>query len=196
MICKGCSVDKPESSFRQGRSMCYRCVYLRGRKKKNATRRISTDQVSVRSKAQERASRYHKKRREKGLEKAYRESSVRRWLCGRTRTSKVAAKRKDKIYSVSLDFLCALYERQFGRCAISDLPMTTKFHSPYAISIDRVDSDEGYTEGNVQLVCQAINLAKARHDNSVMVEFVNSIKEAGRNDRTAGREVKAGPGAE
>lgn len=181
MRCKECGVNKPKSYFRKGRLSCYRCVYLKSRKRMNVYRRKRYNTIpSVRSKEQERNRLNQKRRREKGLEKQYRQSSVRRWLCGRTRTCKVGAKRKDKSYQINLDFLCSLYKKQGGKCAISNLQMDTKFKSPYAISIDRTDSEKGYVVGNVQLVCQAINLAKNKHSNAIMIEFTNSIRKTKR----------------
>lgn len=72
-------------------------------------------------------------------------------------------KRLDRDYS--LDFLLSLYKNQNGLCALSKVPMTWSANEgrvPTNISIDRIDSNLGYTEDNVQLVCRIVNIMK--HD--------------------------------
>ncbi len=48
------------------------------------------------------------------------------------------------------------------RCEVSGLPLTFggRKHDPWRPSVDRIDPDEGYTPGNVQIVCWIYNRAK------------------------------------
>ena len=63
---------------------------------------------------------------------------------------------------VSLEYLIALYEKQRGICAISSLPMhITTDQSDLSVSVDRIDINEGYVDGNVRLVCTRINLMRS-----------------------------------
>lgn len=65
----------------------------------------------------------------------------------------------------SIDFLCELYDAQQGLCALTGWPMTMVLGKGVIstnCSIDRIDSNIGYTENNIQLVCRAVNIAK--HD--------------------------------
>ena len=72
-------------------------------------------------------------------------------------------KHKGRNKTLTVPFLVDLYHKQNGRCAITNLPMTRKFGGGRCmtnISIDRIDSSEGYTPDNVQLVLLVVNLMK------------------------------------
>lgn len=65
--------------------------------------------------------------------------------------------------TLSLDFLEKLYYDQEGLCAITGLTLTftqNEGRCPTNVSIDRIDSSLGYTEANVQLVCNRVNVMK------------------------------------
>lgn len=63
---------------------------------------------------------------------------------------------------ISSDFLLNLYKSQNGKCFYSNLEMDLDLTRKNLknISIDRVDSNIGYTPENVVLCCLGINLAK------------------------------------
>lgn len=90
---------------------------------------------------------------------------------------------KSKSYrGITLDidykFLCELYNRQNGKCAISGLPMTYNVgagRNHYNISIDRIDSTKGYTKDNVQLVCVQVNMMKAEMQMEELYNFCDCI---------------------
>jgi len=73
---------------------------------------------------------------------------------------------------IDLNYLCLLWKSQNGKCAITGWQMTMRLADGVVAtnaSIDRIDSSIGYIEGNVQIVCRAVNVAK--HD-LTMDEFV------------------------
>ena len=77
--------------------------------------------------------------------------------------SKLLQKRREDKVNLSLAYLTKLYEGQDGKCAISGIPMTHqhglgKVHTN--ISIDRINPQGKYEEGNVQLVCMIVNRMK------------------------------------
>ena len=60
---------------------------------------------------------------------------------------------------IDLAHLMDLYEEQRGICALTGIPMhITTSESDMSVSPDRIDSDLGYSEGNVRLVCVRANL--------------------------------------
>lgn len=86
-------------------------------------------------------------------------------------------------FLVTKEYLQNVYERQGGLCAYTGVimlsPVTDKEHvaatgSPYLISLDRINSDFGYIEGNVQFICCWLNKAKGAmpHD-----KFQNIIED-------------------
>lgn len=95
------------------------------------------------------------------------------------RTAQKKRYRKDNqrfVVDLTIDILINLYYKQNGKCAISGLDMVHKFNSMYSISIDRIDGNVGYLDGNVQFVCQAINFMKNKRSNEEALEFVNKIR--------------------
>ncbi len=62
------------------------------------------------------------------------------------------------------DDLLLLWEKQHGRCAYCGTEMTYERggRKPTTVSIDRIDSSEGYTVSNVVLACTACNLGKGQ----------------------------------
>lgn len=83
-------------------------------------------------------------------------------------------------FDIDVKFLSELWDAQNGRCAISNIPM--KYHakgmgrkSLDSASLDRIDSDKGYTKDNVQFVAMAINLAKNIHSNEDMRSFLDKV---------------------
>jgi hypothetical protein len=68
-----------------------------------------------------------------------------------------------KEFNINSEFLKKLYNEQEGKCAISNIDMQYPLkgkRNNYVISLDRIDSEKGYIEGNVQLVCWAVNQMK------------------------------------
>ncbi len=68
---------------------------------------------------------------------------------------------------IDLAHLMDLYEEQRGICALTGIPMhTTTSESDMSVSPDRIDSDLGYSEGNVRLVCVRANLMMSNLDDA------------------------------
>jgi hypothetical protein len=65
---------------------------------------------------------------------------------------------------IDLDFLIKLFEQQNGRCAFTNVPMTT-YYGIEAICIDRISYNDGYIPDNVHLICQWAS--HARHHRSL-----------------------------
>lgn len=80
-----------------------------------------------------------------------------------------------RVLEIDIDYVLNLYKAQDGKCALTGLKMTHQFNDHFAISIDRVDSEVGYIPGNVQLVCQAVNLAKRHHSNESILTFFDAF---------------------
>lgn len=64
-------------------------------------------------------------------------------------------------YSLTLDYLDALWNKQDGRCAYTKLELSFGNHvDECTASLDRIDSSGDYIEGNVQFVHKTINKMK------------------------------------
>lgn len=82
-------------------------------------------------------------------------------------------------FDLTLESLLSLYNNQRGLCAVSGLEMTweetKETRTLTNISIDRIDSNKGYTLSNIQLVCVGINYMKCNVDNEIFLNFFNKI---------------------
>lgn len=95
-------------------------------------------------------------------------------------------KAKDRIpeSNITLADIKLQWERQQGRCAYTQLPITLKHDNggdvgkkPYQIaSLDRIDSAKPYNKGNIQFVSLSINLMKSTMSDEETKEFLVLIR--------------------
>lgn len=82
----------------------------------------------------------------------------------------------DYVYRVgsSQDFLCALTgdELEFTR---GGGQWMGKWCNPKSCTIDRIDSNKGYVEGNIQLVTWKANCLKQHLDNDEFIDFCKDV---------------------
>jgi len=83
-------------------------------------------------------------------------------------------------FNITTEYLYVLYEQQQGKCALSGLPLefksgTPSKKNPYGCSIDRIDSDVGYVEGNVRLLTHIVNNAKSTYTDSLLIEVAKKL---------------------
>lgn len=82
---------------------------------------------------------------------------------------------------LDVKYLKQLWENQKGICSYTGIKMLlpeTSAHvvrSPKKASLDRIDSSKEYVRGNVEFVCQAINLAKNAFTREEMKAFISEI---------------------
>ena len=80
--------------------------------------------------------------------------------------AKQSAQYRKLAFNLTLPFLKTLWERQKGICPYSGLTMVLPdkpkdvLSSPYQASIDRIISNKGYTQDNVEFVLLFVNLGK------------------------------------
>lgn len=70
--------------------------------------------------------------------------------------------RKRYAVTITLDDLFEIWNRQEGRCALTDYEMVTSGsqYEPMKASLDRIDSNGIYEKENVRLVCLWSNIAR------------------------------------
>lgn len=78
---------------------------------------------------------------------------------------------------VTLKELMQIWDAQDGCCVLSGIKMTWGMgtYYPTSISIDRINSDIGYTKENVRLICYAINAMKGVWDDKHVIEMSLAI---------------------
>ena len=85
---------------------------------------------------------------------------------------------REKIpFDVSIEYLWELFLEQDRKCNISGIEIYfgKTNTDPRTASLDRVDSSEGYVEGNVQWVHKDINLMKRTLDQDYFIDLCKKI---------------------
>jgi hypothetical protein len=93
---------------------------------------------------------------------------------------KAGAELRGLIWNLSLDDLADLYEEQKQRCALTDLDIAFPLvgHPQKALaSIDRIDSNVGYTIENIQWVHKDVNLMKQNLSEDILLKLCKQIVE-------------------
>ena len=97
---------------------------------------------------------------------------------------KKQAKRRNKIFLLTKDYMMNLWEQQDGKCAISGeiLFMPEKAREQRGpkctASIDRIDNSKGYIEDNVQWVLKSVNRMRREYS---MEEYIQVCKKVAKN---------------
>lgn len=92
---------------------------------------------------------------------------------------KHSAAQKSLALEVPIDYLWELYLNQKGRCAFTGWPI--KFHATYrakktkTASLDRIDSSQGYVEGNLQWVHRDVNKLKKNMSDERFLELCSAV---------------------
>lgn len=92
------------------------------------------------------------------------------------RHAKARAARKGLPFTVDIDWVVGQLKAQDYRCKVTGIPFHASHpfemrkENPWTPSLDRIDSNLGYTPENVRLVCKIFNLAKnAYSDEDVII---------------------------
>lgn len=96
-------------------------------------------------------------------------------LAGLLSQAKRRAPTKNLSYDLDIEWAMALYNAQEGRCLLTGIPFVLeskpedkrKRNNPFSPSLDRIDSDKGYTKANCRLVCTNVNMALNRFGEDV-----------------------------
>jgi hypothetical protein len=93
---------------------------------------------------------------------------------------KSGAKNRNLDFKINYEFILKLWKVQNGLCYYTKIPMklTARQKNPHQVSIDRINSNLGYTEENTVLCCQAINYMKNDYSLEDFNMFKNSLQEA------------------
>jgi hypothetical protein len=177
-ICRYCCLEnrhKVPHVNEDGSILCTRCLIYKENDEfdindKKWYRKNKDNRCKVCKKKQ-----YHKRRiQNRG------DNGIERLLTERYCALRDRAKTKGMIVGFERGYLKELWELQNGICAISGIEMTTVVFNgrvPTNISVDRKDSNIGYTKENVQLVCMAVNQMKNDLSQEELIFFCNKIVE-------------------
>lgn len=115
---------------------------------------------------------YHKEHR-----KASVENTLRSIIAG----CKNRAKRKGLECDITSEYVLDLLNKQNGLCSVTGIKLesstaNTKFNSsPWTVTIDRKDSNKGYTKDNIHLVCYMYNSCKNRWSHEQVIQMCKGV---------------------
>lgn len=77
-------------------------------------------------------------------------------------------------FNISIEYIDKLLEKQDNKCIYSGINFDNK-SKLYTVSIDRINSAKGYTQENIQLVCNCINTMKMDLKEDVFLYLIRKI---------------------
>lgn len=97
------------------------------------------------------------------------------------RKTRNGAKHRKIEFSIDLEYVRQLYDESKGKCSVTGIPFEFSYKTgerqpPWAPSIDRINSGEGYMPGNVRIVCSSVNVAMGQWGESVLRRIVQYME--------------------
>lgn len=105
-----------------------------------------------------------------------------RVLLSKTRTKRLTHEKRNLPYTITIEHLYEVWQKQNGKCAVSGEPMILKQWDKgprvwNQASVDRIDSSKGYEIGNIRLVCLMANYCKSNFSDEDLVLFCRKVYE-------------------
>lgn len=112
--------------------------------------------------------------KEEKVRKGYKDISFNWW-----KRKNNEARTRDLEFNITIEYVWELYEKQNRKCSLTDLDIVFYQDSNQCCyqtaSIDRIDSNKGYIEGNVQIIHKTVNLMKNFLRDDEFIAFCNLI---------------------
>jgi hypothetical protein len=93
--------------------------------------------------------------------------------------AKRGAKKRKIEFTITINDIKELWEKQKGLCAYTHIPITLhkkEKHTIYSASLDRIDSSKGYHKDNIELVCLFINYGKNGFEKKDVLNILKRFK--------------------
>jgi len=94
------------------------------------------------------------------------------WSGAKTRSNK-----RGREFTITKEQLYKRIVETNGFCELSGLPLSVAFNDPLRVSIDRIDSDIGYTPENIQIVASCVNIAKNNLHQDAFIQICKAVSE-------------------
>lgn len=157
-ICKVCKFEKEDLEFPTGSNRCFVCKkeIIKAQKLKCYYKNKYIGKlkpINDKSREQRRRS-YHKNK--------YKHEYI--YIEQLFTKIKSRAKRLNRDFNLTKEFLKDLYQKQNGICSVTGMLFSDEKYNdckrkPFSPSLDRINSKLGYTQDNVRFVCSMVNSA-------------------------------------
>lgn len=91
---------------------------------------------------------------------------------------KKQAIKRGKKFTLSIDYLWDLFEKQNRKCALSGLEIKfgrNGYSNETSASLDRIDNNKDYIEGNVRWVLKDINMIRGSYNNDYFINLCKAV---------------------
>lgn len=92
---------------------------------------------------------------------------------------KNSARKRDIPFDITIEDMWELYVAQNKKCKYTNIPLELRFTKDGKVigtaSLDRINSSEGYSKGNIQWVHKDINLMKWRFTHSQFIKYCELV---------------------
>lgn len=81
-------------------------------------------------------------------------------------------------FDLTKEQLIELFEKQNGKCALSNLEMQTVIKAgknPFNVSINRIKPGRAYSLSNIRLVCNSINTMRSNLSDEEFLSFCKAV---------------------
>ncbi len=112
-------------------------------------------------------------------------NSFTRIIQSKVANAKCTSRNKGYEFNLNSEYVTELYKLQNGKCAYSGIEMNNKDNDLYQLSIDRVNSDLGYTKNNIKLCCWVFNLMKRDHSETLFIKLCTNVVDNFKNQSNA-----------
>lgn len=85
------------------------------------------------------------------------------------------AARRNIPFDLDITFLDSLMKKQKHRCVYSGMPIDARTRGAITASLDRIDSNRGYFEDNVQFVLKDVNYMKWTLEEEKFLSLIEKI---------------------
>ena len=96
-------------------------------------------------------------------------------ICTRVQQARANNKRSNRAFNLTMEYMLDLWRQQGGRCRYTNQELFIEKDHPATLSIDKIEPEKGYVEGNVQLVAWAVNRAKGDLEEAVFIQMCKAV---------------------
>lgn len=87
------------------------------------------------------------------------------------------AEKRNIFFDISIEYIWNLFIEQGNKCALTGWELTLVNNTSQTASLDRIDSNKGYVEGNVQWLHKDVNKAKNIYGQEYFIQMCKAISE-------------------